>query len=238
MNAGHITLEPEDIQELTPAKVIQRRALLECRPGDALVIGFGVPGRLPGVALEEGVFDALTFTVEHGPVGGINPFSRGAKTFCSASSAGNRRRGRPVAPGMPEGASSARSVLGTGEVDLRGNVNVSRFGRRIPGCGGFVDITDSMPSIVFTFALGDRGSRKVIEKVQQVTFSGERAVAKGQQVIYISEKAVFRLTTNGLVLSEIAPGLDPDQLVASLGARIPVSPMSSKCRPSAGVRDG
>lgn len=215
------------------AKVVLRRALQEARPGETLAIGFGVPGYLPAVAIEEGVFDDLTFTIEHGVVGGINGYAAGGRTFPVAHN--------PEA--IVDAAAQLRlyagggvdcAYLGVGEIDSDGNVNVSRFGDRIPGSGGFIEITQGIRRIVFCTTIGDHGHRKFVDRVQQVTFSGRYARQQGQEILYITERAVFGLTEHGLTLREVAPGLDIRRdILDRIGARVHVPPdvktMPSRC---------
>jgi len=110
---------------------------------------------------------------------------------------------------------------------------VSRFGTRISGAGGFVDITQSIGDLVFCCVLGDRGARKFVREVEQITFNGRRGARNGQRVTYITEKAVFRLTEAGLVMTEVAPGLDPAQVAAGLGCAVRIAedlvPMPEQC---------
>lgn len=204
-------------------KAVMRRAFLEARRGDLLAIGFGIAGFLPAVAIEEDVFDLVSFTIEHGVFGGVNGYAAGGKTFPVAHN--------PVsileAPDQLRffaGGGIDRAFLGVGEVDARGNVNVSRFGDRIPGAGGFVEMTQGIQNIVFCMVLGDKAARKVVPAVQDMTFNAAEALKRGQNILYVSEKAVFRLTERGLTLVEIAPGLDVERdILATLGTKIAVS---------------
>jgi propionate CoA-transferase len=202
-------LAHEDLPRRPPdnAKIVLRRALREAQPGESLAIGFGLPGYLPAIAIEEGRFESLTFTIEHGVVGGINAYSAGGTTFPMAHNpeaiidAADQLR-------LYAGGGVDRAYLGVGEIDGAGNVNVSKFGDRIPGAGGFIEITQGIRRIAFCTTIGDNGRRKFVERVQQVTFSAARARRGGQEIVYITERAVFGLTERGLTLREIAPGLD------------------------------
>lgn len=213
------TLPP---RPLDADKIALRRALMAARPGEVLVIGFGVPGFLPAIAVEEQVLDLLTFTVEHGVVGGVNGYAAGGRTFPMAHNpeaiidAADMLR-------LYSGGGVDRAFLGVGELDAGGNVNVSRFGPAIPGTGGFIEITQGIRRVVFCTVLGDKGARKLVEKVRQVTFSAEHARRSGQEVLYVTEKAVFGLGPRGLELRELAPGLDLERdLLATIGCRIEV----------------
>ncbi len=214
---AQVPKRPED-----DAKIVLRRALAAAKPGDVLAIGYGVPGYLPAVAIEEGRFDDIIFTIEHGVVGGINGYAAGGKTFpvshnpdAIIDSADQLR--------LYAGGGIDCAYLGVGEIDSAGNVNVSRFGDRIPGSGGFIEISQGIRRIVFCTVIGDKGRRKFVENVQQITFSAQAALRQGQEILYITERAVFGLTEHGLTLLEIAEGLDIQRDVLDrIGARVHV----------------
>jgi propionate CoA-transferase len=207
---------------LSASKVVQRRALREAVPGTVVAIGFGLPGNIPNVAVEEGVFDSMTFTIEHGAVGGINPYAFGSRTFPAAHNPSAIIDAVDMVRGYA-GGTVDMAYLGVGEIDSAGNVNVSRFGDRIPGCGGFVDITQGIRKIVFCAMVGDKGHRKFVPEVQQVTMSAEVSLRLGHEIVYVTEVAVFRLTERGLTLEELAPGLSIDELRSRLGADFAVA---------------
>lgn len=209
---------------MSAAKVVMRRALLEARPGELLAIGFGVPGHLPAIAVEEGVLDQITFTIEHGVFGGVNGYAAGGRTFPVAHApsaiidAADQLR-------LFAGGGVHRAFLGVGEIDEDGNVNVSRFGERIPGSGGFVEMTQGIPNIVFCTVIGDRAGRKFVRRVQDLTFNAAQARRQGQSVRYITELGVFELGADGLVLIEVAPGVDPQRdLLARTPCRLGIAP--------------
>jgi acyl CoA:acetate/3-ketoacid CoA transferase len=217
-----VRLDSVPIVELSPSKVIQRRALLEAGPGDVVAIGFGLPGNLPNVAVEEGVFDKITFTIEHGAIGGVNPYAFGSRTFPASHGPSaivdSVDQVRAYAGGTVDLA-----YLGVGEIDSAGNVNVSRVGDRIPGCGGFVDITQGLDKIVFCAVVGERGHQKFVPKVQQVTMSAAVARSRGQQIRYVTELGVFELRERGLELIEIAGDTTVGELRQRLGASFSVA---------------
>lgn len=141
------------------------------------------------------------------------------------------------------------SDLSFAQVDAAGNVNVSRFGRRLAGIGGFVNISQGAKRVIFvgTFkagaapaldgrggiALAASGTRKFVDQVEQISFSGAVAAKQGKQVLYVSERAVFALTGTGLMLTEVAPGLDPERdVLAHMGFRPAISPNLREMRPA------
>jgi len=232
MQTTHVAFDPTlvgdarfDYAEVPPVtdpaiRQMLARALAEARPGDVAALGFGVPGYLPALALACGRFDELVFTIEHGLVGGMNGYAAGGRTFPVAHNpeaivdAADQLR-------LYAGGGVDIAYLGIGEVDSVGNVNVSRFGERIPGSGGFIEITQGVRRIVFCTVLGERGHRKFVPKVQQITFSAEQAMQRGQEVLYVTERAVFRLTRDGLTLQELAPDVDlQGDILSCLGARV------------------
>jgi acyl CoA:acetate/3-ketoacid CoA transferase len=207
-------------------KVILRRAARELRRGDVVNLGAGIATHLPLVALEEGVLDRVTFTNEHGIFGGLMGTAIGT-TFVVALNA-EAIMDSTFQFNYYDGGGLDITFLGVGQLDGAGNNNVSRFADDIPGCGGFHDITDRARRIVFcTFftagglkvdvaggqlkILHEGKHPKLVERVQQLTFNAARAFAKGQEVVYVTERAVFRLAAEGLTLTEVAPGVDVER---------------------------
>ena len=208
-------------EKLTERKICGRRAALELKKGYVINLGVGMPDIVGKIAAEEGFLSDLTLSLECGPFGGmpiggvafgasVNPESiiSTAETF-----------------DLYNGGFLDMAVLGLAEVDKYGNVNISSFGNRTTGPGGFINITQSTKKIVFmgTFTNGDLeinvkdnklnivkdGSKnKFVKKVQQITFSGKNAIKNNLEVLYVTERAVFKLKKEGLVLIEIAPGID------------------------------
>lgn len=206
--------------ELNERKVIVRRALLELQPGDVGNVGVGIADGIGLVAREEGVGDDFTLTIETGPVGGVTRQG----IFFGASVNSRALLDMPSQFDFYGGGGLDVCFLSFAEIDQHGNVNVSRFNNRIQGVGGFIDISSKSKKLVFcgTMTAGslrtEIGSgtikvlqegrfRKFLPSVEEISFCGEEALRKGQTVFYLTERAVFRLTSDGVTLCEIAPGL-------------------------------
>lgn len=223
--SGEVLL-PESSFELTewgPPKVIARRAAQELRDGDAVNLGFGICANVPRILLEEGLHGATTWVIEQGAVGGVPllDFQFG----CAANA-------EAIVPSTYQfayfqGGGFDASMLSFLQIDRDGNVNVSKLAARpyvTAGAGGFVDITARAKRIIFSgfFNAGAKLAvvdgklvieregkvRKLVERVEQVTFSGRRARAQGQHITYVTERCVMRLEADGLCVTEIAPGVD------------------------------
>jgi propionate CoA-transferase len=221
-------------------KIIARRAAMELRPGMTANLGFGISAIVPRILLEEGHPEAVTWVIEQGAVGGM-PLTGFA--FGCASNA-DAYVPSPQQFIYFQGGGFDVSFLSFMEVDREGNVNVSKLAKKpylTAGCGGFVDITSGAKKIVFSgwFEAGAQidltadGIRvtapgkftKMVEAVEHVTFSGKRARQLGQEVLYITERCVMRLTEAGLVATEIMPGIDPARdIVAASAERVQIAP--------------
>jgi propionate CoA-transferase len=207
-------------QPLTPRKIIGRRAAMELKPDSLINLGIGTPDMVATVAQEENVSDEYTVTLEMGLWGG-HPSSG-----LDFGSSRNAVASIPMANQFDfyDGGGLDLSVLGIGEIDQYGNNNVTKFGPKVPGPGGFINISQNTKDIVFvgTFRVGsktrvedgklvieDEGKGpKFVSEVEQVSFSGEYAAENGQNVLYVTERAVFDLYEGQVRLIEIAPGVD------------------------------
>jgi len=205
---------PDSLGALPPGErgAIGRRAITFLRPGDLVNIGTGIPGDTIGPAIAEaGVAGSVTLTIESGAYGGI---PQGGMDF-GVTVGPSAIISHPAQFDFYNGGGLDIAFMGAGQVDRHGNVNVSRLGGRVIGCGGFIDITQSAKRVCFCFTFAGR-HRKFVEEVEHRTFSAEQALALGQQVFYVTERATFRLTAEGLHLVDVAPGLDAGKDVLAM----------------------
>ena len=205
---------------MTERRVIARRAACELRSGDVVNLGVGISAMIPNVAAEENLTDLMTLTVESGVIGGVPGYAREFGTAI------NPRVILDQAAQFDfyDGGGLDCAFLSFAEVDGAGNVNVTRFGDRFDGAGGFINISQNSRRLVFSGTLTGGGLdvavendgivirregtiRKLVPKVGQISFNGALAREKDQDVTFVSERAVFRFDREGLILTEIAPGI-------------------------------
>jgi len=230
---AHIEAASAELPAKLERRIIARRAAQEIVAGASLNFGFGIPGGIFGVIAEEGIGDDLWLSVEQGVHNG-----------CMLDDAlfGAARNPEVILSSTEQfdfysGGGIDIAFLGMGEVDAQGNVNVSHLGGNLIGPGGFVDITQNAKKVVFCGTLSAHGTRlvydggklviqkhgtvqKFVRSVERITFSGEFARRHGREVLYVTERAVFRLDVDGLTLIEAAPGVDIERdIVQRMGFR-------------------
>ncbi|MFT6790934.1 MAG: propionate CoA-transferase [Cellvibrionaceae bacterium] len=224
--SSEIRAELSDIQSLPldERKVIARRCAYELPMGGLVNLGIGMPEGISSVANEERVLDFITLTAEPGVIGGF-PQS-GLDFGCSVNMDALLDQNQQF--DFYDGGGLDLAALGLAQVDQHGHVNVSKFGPKITGAGGFINISQNARKLVFagTFTVGglrvvvedgllkilEEGKiRKFIKDVEQITFNGKLAAQHGKPVYYVTERCVFKLRCNGLELLEVAPGIDIDR---------------------------
>jgi propionate CoA-transferase len=233
--SGELRIPVADITPLPfgPRKVIVRRAAMELFPGAICNLGAGVSTGLSTIAAEEGLLDAVHLTNEQGIIGGAPITGRdsgGGQNFAAMIE-------QPAQFDFYDGGGLDLAFLSFAEVDAEGNVNVSRFGDRIIGVGGFINISQNAKCVVFggTLTAGDLDvaweqgrtvirkegrHRKFVPRLEQICYSARMGQARGQVALFVTERAVFRVGADGLTLVEIAPGLDAERdVIAHMGFR-------------------
>ncbi len=218
---GDITVPVDALKPMSMSnrKIIARRSVMELEPGCIINLGIGIPSGIGSVANEEKI--RTTLSLESGPQGGVPVEGLGFGASANPEIIYN------VSDMfyLYDGGALDQTFLGAAEIDEAGNVNVSKFGTRCTGPGGFINISQNTPNVCFvgTFTAGglveeiqdgklvvvqEGHQKKFVKSVQQITFSGSYATQTKQNVKYITERAVFELREKGLVLTEVAPGID------------------------------
>ena len=237
----------KDNKKINARNIIGKRAFMEIKKGNIINIGIGIPEEVSKEVGNSKIKDYITLTVEPGAIGGV---PQGGIKF------GSSYNPQCIIDQVSQfdfydGGGLDISFLGMAECDKFGNINVSRFGNRVPGCGGFIDITQNSKRCVFcgTFTAGgleiniehgkmkivkEGKSKKFVENVKQITFSGIRASQYNRDIIYVTERAVFKLFRDGIHLMEIAPGIDVQNDILDLMDFKPIidrdiSVMDEKC---------
>jgi propionate CoA-transferase len=220
--SGEVTVSRAHIQYQKDIRLILGRIAAQyLKPGSIVNLGIGMAEAVAQAASEKGIIDDFTLTVEPGGIGGIpaNGLSFGAAANVEAII------DQPAQFDFYDGGGLDQAFLGMAEVDNQGNVNVSRFGSRTAGAGGFINISQNAREVFFmgTFTSGRQQLellsdglkvvangpvKKFVTQVQHLTFNGQRSLQTGQKIYYITERAVFRLTQQGLHIESVAPGID------------------------------
>lgn len=229
--SGDLKVPLDSIPELPmdDRKIIARRAAMELVPNAVVNLGVGIPSDIASIAAEEGVTHMMTMTTEIGGIGGVP---------ASLPHFGHSYNGEAIIDHTSQfdfydGGGIDVAFLGLAQTDKDGNVNVSKFKGRAMGCGGFINVSQNSKKVVYCGTFTAKGlevavkdgklvivqegkGKKFIDQVEQITFSGKYAAKVKQPVIFITERAVFRLEEGEMTLVEVAPGIDVEKDIVGL----------------------
>jgi propionate CoA-transferase len=233
--AGELRIPLDEIPALpmNERKVIARRAAMEIAPGAICNLGAGISTGISNVAAEEGFLEEIILTNEQGLIGG----APAGGVDAGAALNYDAMIDQPYQFDFYDGGGIDLAFLSFAQVDHRGSVNVSRFGSKIVGIGGFQNIAQNAKKVIFsgTFTAGglqiawpngrtqilqEGRFPKFVEQLDQVSYNGELAAEYGQEVLFLTERAVFGHGAQGLILLEIAPEIDIERdILAHMGFR-------------------
>ncbi|MGL4325608.1 MAG: acyl CoA:acetate/3-ketoacid CoA transferase [Beijerinckiaceae bacterium] len=236
---------------MSERKLIARRAAFELKPNSVVNLGIGMPEGIAAVANEEKIIDLITLTAEPGVIGGIpaSGIDFGAAINTQAVI------DQPYQFDFYDGGGLDVAFLGLAQVDRIGNLNVSKFGPKLAGAGGFINISQNAQKVVFvgTFGAGkmqlsagdgllkihaDARETKFVSDVEHITFSGRYAAEQGKTVLYVTERCVFALRPDGIELTEVAPGIDVERDILARMAFKPLMPHDPMIMDARIFRDG
>lgn len=236
--AARLVAPPVESPPFSASTVAAHRAVREAQPGDVINLGAGLPTlELPGVLDRLGLQDQVTISVEHGSLGGVNIGGMAVATHWNPTAIMDSN----MTFDFYNGGGLDVAFLGMAQVDAAGNVNVAKAGDMLVGIGGFMDIAQCAKKVVFTGTLRQGGlhvevsdgtlrvvrdgaNPKLVRELELRCYAADWARRQGQEVVYVTERAVFRLGDEGLTLTEVAPGIRVDDVRAAASCDFAVAP--------------